>query len=166
MRKLCLFLISLVLLNNCGFRPLYGGGSTLAGNNTSLDQVIVEDMPGATGLNMKNALIDRFYHHGYPDNAPYSLSIALQESSRAIVIEKNDTTTRTQLVMTAHYRLIDRSTRAIVDKGNIRAVSAFNNLPSQYTTMVTQADARDMATRELADKLTLRMAVILEQQAK
>jgi len=163
-RKIFLILTSLVVLSSCGFRPLYGNTNTLAGSTTSLDQIMLEDMPGATGLNMKNALIDRFYHHGYPENPLYALRVNLQESGRSIVIEKNDTTTRTQLVMSATYDLIDRRTRKSVDHGTIRAVSSFNNLPSQYTTIATQSDAREMTIRELADKLTLRMGVVLEQQ--
>lgn len=165
MKYVIALVASLALLNGCGFRPLYGNANTLAGSATSLDQIIIEDTPGgASELNIKNALIDRFYHHGYPENAPYSLRVALQESARSIVIEKNDTTTRTQLVMSAAYTLINRSTRQVIDKGVIRAVSSYNILPSQYTTLVTQADARDMAIRELADKLTLRMAVVMEKQ--
>lgn len=165
MTRFVLIAITLILLSGCGFRPLYGNTTTLAGGTTALDQVMIEDIPGGvSGLNLKNALIDRFYNNGYPDSPPYALTLQLHESGRSIIIQKNDTTTRTQLVLNASYKLINRQTREVIDEGRIRSVSAFNNLPSQYTTMVTQADARDMAVRELADKITLRMAVVLEKR--
>lgn len=165
MMRYFLPVIACFLLIACGFRPLYSTGSTIGGNHTVLDSVIIEDIPTTTGLNIRNALIDRFYHKGYPQDAPYALIVAVRENYRSIVIERNDTATRSQLVLNADYQLIDRATRTRIDKGLIRAVSAYNILPSQYTTVVTMDDARDMAVRELADKITLRISMVLENAA-
>jgi LPS-assembly lipoprotein len=164
MKKFPAFLVAAFLISACGFRPLYGNINTLAGDSTSLDNITIDQVvPNSeSGLNLKNALIDRFYHHGYPANPQYVLKITLIEAARNIIIQKDDTTTRSQLVMNATYEMDNRETRQMVDHGVIRAVGAYNVLESQYTTLVTQDSARQAAIRELADKIELRMAVVLE----
>ena len=146
----------------CGFHPLYQGSTTLTGGTTTLDKVTLGDITGAQAQQVKNELIDRFYHNGTPANTKYILKISLSELIRDLVIQKNDTTTRAQLVLLAQYQFLDKDTREMIDIGSLRAVSSYNILPSQYSTLVTQNDARDRNVRELADKLTTRLAVVLE----
>jgi LPS-assembly lipoprotein len=166
MRALGIVFVALFTLSACGFRPLYQGTNTLAGDASVLDSVEISVNSGSLPQAVKNALIDRFYHHGYPTDAKYVLKVEVQETYRNIIIQKNDTTTRTQLVLRATYQILDRATRQIVDEGSMRAVMAYNNLLSQYTTVVTQNDARDATVRDLADKLTLRTSVVLETKVK
>jgi LPS-assembly lipoprotein len=154
------FLISL-LVSGCGFQPLYSQTNTLAGNASVLDHVWIEQIPDADGLELRNALIDRFYHHGSPNDPRYILKVRLILSTRDLAIRKNDTTTRAQLVFRADYQLVDTETRQIIDSGNTRAIGSYNILSSQYTTLVTQNAARVQALQELADKLTLRLGIVL-----
>lgn len=157
-------LLGCLCLAACGFRPVYGTGTTIGGGDTVLDQVSISSIAGPTGLMLKNALIDRFYHNGYPDEPRYVLKVTLQETARSIVIQKNDTTTRTQYVVRALYTLQDKATGKLADQGDIRAVSSYNILQSQYTTVVTQNQARELSVRDLANKIALRLAVVLEEK--
>lgn len=150
-----------LLLAGCGFRPLYQKDDTLVGGSTILDQVTIASIRGSVGQQLRNDLIDRFYHHGYPDNAPYILSIALGETTRDIVIQKDDVTSRAQIVMIANYTLTEKETRKVISKGVVRAVGSYNILGSQYATIVTRDTARDLALKELADKMTLRVSSLL-----
>jgi LPS-assembly lipoprotein len=152
----CLFLAA------CGFRPLYQNTNTLAGDATSLQQIRIANIPDQSGLRLRNALMDRFYHSGRPANPAYVLETRLVENHRDVIIEKDDTTTRRQIVLSAEYRLLEQNTRRVIDSGALRATSAYNILPSQYTTLVTEDDARLDAIRDLADKITLRLATVLE----
>ncbi len=147
----------------CGFRPLYGGTNTLTGGTSTHDQIWIDQIPDYTGLTLRNALIDRFYHNGTPDNPAYLLKVTLTANSRDLAIRKNDTTTRAQIVYRADYALVERTSQKIVDSGSIRAIGSYNILESQYTTIVTQEAASRQALEELADKLTLRMGVVLEK---
>jgi LPS-assembly lipoprotein len=152
-----------LMIAACGFRPLYQNTNTLSGGTSALDTVNIDLIANAPGMALRNALIDRFYNNGYPSDPRYDLSISLEETSRDLAIRKDDTATRAQLVMRMAYRLKDRVSQQVVDQGEMRSVSSYNVLASQYTTVVTQADARDAAIRDLADKLTLRTAVVLQK---
>ncbi len=147
----------------CGFRPLYQNTNTLSGGATPLQQVWIANIPDHSGLRLRNALTDRFYHSGAPQDPRYALEVKLAENHRNVIIDKDDSTTRRQLVLSAEYRLLERATRRVLDSGSLRASSAYNILPSQYTTLVTEDAARMNALNDLADKITLRLATILEQ---
>ena len=153
----CLMLLG---LGACGFRPLYAPLDQVEGSSL-LEDVWIETVYGSSGVILRNYLIDGFYRHGYPPQARYILTVGLSEYARDVDIQKNDTTTRAQLVMLANYQLRDRTTQKVIDTGQIRSVSGYNILLSQYTTLVSQNDAKDRALKELADKIQTRMALVL-----
>lgn len=157
-------LLSVFILTSCGFTPLYSNTNTLADSTSILDQIWIDSIPDYEGLYLRNNLIDRFYNNGTPEAPPYILQIKLAIGGRELAIQKNDTTTRAQIVFRADYNLLNRQTREVIDSGNARAVGSYNILSSQYTTLVTEKAARDQALQELADKITLRMAVVLKQK--
>ncbi len=153
--------LSALLVAGCGFRPLYYDVSTMSGGESVLDNVSISSIAGSTGQQLKNELIDRFYNNGYPENPQYVLSIELKEATRDIVIQKDDVTSRAQIVMIINYVLLEKETRKILGKGAERSVGSYNILGSQYANIVTRDKARDLALKELADKMALRVAVML-----
>lgn len=153
-------LLAIFALVGCGFTPLH---TTQTNTNGALNQVWINTLPDSDGLMLRNALIDRFYTNGMPQQTPYILQISLTQLQRDLVIDKDSTTTRAQLVYRADYQLIDRATRESLDAGSMRAIGSYNILSSQYTTLVTQTKAREQALQDLADKLTMRMQVFLNQ---
>lgn len=157
--------VLMLFLAACGFRPLYQDASTLGGDGTVLDTVTISSVVGANGQQLKNELIDRFYNSGYPDQPRFVLVIHLQEFGRSVVIQKDDVTSRAQIVLRARYSLTNQETRKVISSGDVRAVGSYNILGSQYATIVTQKNARDLAIKELADKMTLRIATILNTNA-
>jgi LPS-assembly lipoprotein len=156
-------MICFFLITACGFRPLYQNVDTLSGGTTALDRIYVDRIANGPGVMLRNHLIDRFYNSGMPEDAPYVLQVTLFEDRRNLAISRQDTTTRSQLILRAQYKLLDRATRQTVDSGEARAVNSYNILSSQYTTLVTENEARELALQELADEITRRMAVVMQE---
>lgn len=157
-----LILLSVLFLASCGFQPLYGQNSTA---EAVLDNIWIETINDADGVTLRNALIDRFYRQGYPVNPSYTLSVDLDESNRDLDIRKNDTTTRAQLILRATYQLKDRETGRVLFTETARAVNSYNILANQFTTTVTQQEARDRSLKDLADKIQNRLAIYLSQSS-
>ncbi|HEY1096242.1 MAG TPA: LPS assembly lipoprotein LptE [Alphaproteobacteria bacterium] len=150
------------LISACGFRPLY----TTVGNangTSVLDNVWIDTITSSNGVILRNYLLDSFYSDGYPEQARYMLKTSLKEYVRDVDVQKNDTTTRVQLVVLATYELRDRTTETVIERNQVRAVSGYNILLSNYTTLVSQNDARDRALRDIADKIQTRVALILSE---
>ena len=154
--------VAFLSLAACGFHPLYAP-AVQADGSSLLDQVWIDTIPGSNGIILRNYLLDGFYSNGYPDHAPYLLHIDIAEYVRDVDIQKNDTTTRAQFVILATYYIRDRATSQIIDSGQMRAISGYNILLSQYTTLVSQNDARDRALRDLADKIQTRTTLVMTE---
>ena len=153
-----------LLVSACGFTPLYSNTNTLSGGRSSLDNVWVETIADADGLALRNNLIDRFYHNGTPEDPTYTLRIVLTRDVRDLAIQKDATTTRSQIVFRADYTLLRQDTRQTIDSGSVRAIGSYNILSSQYTTLVTENAAREQALQEMADKIALRLSVVVQNQ--
>lgn len=161
MRKI-LLLSMLLFLSGCGFQPLYGTNSTA---EAVLDNIWIDTIANANGVALRNELIDRFYHNGYPQNPSYVLSVTLVEKYRDLDIQEDDTTTRAQLIMRATYQLKDRETGRLLFSETARSVNSYNILASQFTTTVTAQEARNRGTRDLGDKIQNRLAIYLSQSS-
>lgn len=149
------------MLGSCGFKPLYG---TYGEKAEVLQNVWIDRIRDEQGQALRNHLIDRFYSDGYPQAARYNLQITLSNFTRSLDVQKDDTTSRAQLIIRAKYQLIDRQTNRAVHEATIRSVNSYNILASQFTTTVTQEDAEDRALRDLADKLKTRITLFLTEE--
>lgn len=147
----------------CGFRPLYAP-IQYADGTSALDNVWIETIADENGMILRNHLLDSFYSDGYPETARYNLKITLREFVRNADIQKNDTTTRAQLVMLANYTLQDRVTQQVLETQQVRSIVGYNILLSSYTTIVSRKDARDRGLRDIAEKIQTRVALILSDQ--
>lgn len=157
-----LILACVTMLSACGFQPLYGANSTA---EAVLDNIWIDTIANAEGMALRNALIDRFYRNGYPQNPSYVLSVSITENYRDLDIRENDTTTRAQLIQRAVYQLKDRETGRVLFSETARSVNSYNILASQFTTTVTSQEARNRGTRDLAEKIQNRLAIYLSQSS-
>lgn len=167
MRTLILALVAMssLLLSACGLSPVYG---KYANTNmdpsvkSSIDSVYVDTIPNREGQKLRNLLIDRLVLSGKnaKAGANYKLQIsAISENIYDIGIAKDDTATRSQIRLSVSMSLVD--TR--IDGGkpllnrSLWAVTSFNQLASQYTTLVTEDDARTQAIQQLSDQIVTQL---------
>lgn len=154
-------LIAAFALSGCGFSPVYGNYAN-AGRapavSGALDSIYIDSIPDRSGQKLRTQLMDRFYQTGRKNlaDAQYRLRISgVGESIYGLGIAKDATATRSQIRLSSQFIL----TRAGDPEGKpllirtVGAVSSFNTLASQYTTLVTEEDARDQAIHDLSDQI-------------
>lgn len=154
----CLFLLS-----GCGFQPVYGTASS-AGQTAEqgLDQVDIALIPDAEGVYLRNALIDRFYQNGYPVQPRYRLAIdkiVQSESDYDVTIESE--ATRRQLTLYATVQLMDVTKTEPLFRRELRTVTSYDVIGSQFTTRVAEEDARKAALNDLARQIETQVALFL-----
>lgn len=167
--RIALTLVLLVIgfaLAGCGLQPVYGTHANGGANSpvaSSLDSVYIDTIPDRTGQKLRNYLMDRFYQTGrkaLPDSQ-YRLRVStVNESIYGLGIAKDATATRSQIKLSTSFVLArtgDPEGKPLIQR-TLTAISSFNTLASQYTTLVTEEDARDQAVRDLGDQ----MATMLE----
>ena len=159
--NLFLLLSSLFLLSACGFHPLYGVNKYQStGVEEYLAATKIENIPNRDGLYLKNALIDRFYRDGKPENPRYQLDVSpISERSTDLDITRTSDSTRAQLRLDTAITLRDKLSGNIVLQRNIYAIVSYNILASEFSTRVSRQNARDNALTDLANQIEIQLSL-------
>lgn len=150
-----LFFITLGLIS-CGFQPMYGNQNVTNHNSprAALDTIDIDVIPNREGQFLRNALIDRFYTSGYPSNAQYDLDVSgVEQRAINFDITIEDEATRRQLQLTTKFDLKDKKTGETLLTRSVKAITSYNVLESEYSTIVTEQSAREAALNDLARKI-------------
>ena len=155
---------SLLVLNACGWQPLYGKVDSTGGNAApQLATVHILPIADRTGQNLYNELRDRMNPSGSPSNPHYDLVINLQERSTQLLILQDQTASRTDLTLTATFQLYQRGNAKPVLQGTSRATTSYDLLNDEFATIQSTNDARRRGALTLADDIATQLAVFLSQ---
>lgn len=168
----CFMILSIMALASCGFEPMYGKG--LSGNNTAraeiqneLAQIEISNIPDAEGVYLRNALIDRFYQERRPDAPLYHLSVSpLQEQIIDLDITKTSDATRGQLRVSTTMTLSDKQTGEVLLTRNLKSVTSYNILTSEFATRVSEDNTRRNALDDLARQIEQQIGLLFRRQGK
>lgn len=148
-----LFLTTL-LLTACGFSPVYKDSGNNTGVSSALNQIDIAIIKDREGQFLRNALIDRFYRGGYPNNPKYELVVNdVQEKISDFDITVDSEATRRQLKLTTAFSLVDKKTNQKILNRSITATTSNNVLESEFSTIVTEQAAREAALNDLARQI-------------
>ena len=148
-----------LLTTACGFQPVYGiNRDTPTSVESKLALVNISNIADKEGLDLRNDLIDRFYRYQRPDNPAFDLDVGkLHEHVTKLDVTKTSDATRGQLSLDAHIILTDRVTHLKVLERDVRAITSYNILGSEFATSVTQENARTDAVEDLARQIELQL---------
>jgi len=158
-----LLALLLLPLGGCGFRPLY---ASLAeeGGNEALAAIRVERIPERPGQLLAEALRERFNPTAAPVETRYSLIVLLSVGRADSGIQRDASSTRGAVVMSAVFRLYDARTNSLIYTGTSRATSEFNILNDAYSATVAELDARERGVRDLSQDIGLQLAMFLQRE--
>lgn len=170
-RKIYLFTsltVCLSLLVACGFKPLYSTGNTQqASIQSHFDDIYISNIPDRTGQFLRNALIDRFYAGARPSEPEYNLVISpVNETVTNLDITKSSDATRAQLRFTTKMVLKEQETGKILLKRDLRAITSYNILQSQFTTRVSAENARENALTDVARQIEMQLGLYFSRGDK
>lgn len=155
-------LLSLAALGGCGFRPLYGGG-TSGGPGALLGSVRVEAGRGQLPFRLRESLIENL--RPARSDAPLVLAVDVKITRDGLLIEDDDDITRYNLTLTVTYtlrRIGANPSAEPLASGEARSIAAFNATASQYATLVSEREVQARAAKDVADKIAKRLAAAYE----
>ncbi|MDX2074170.1 MAG: hypothetical protein SFX19_07400 [Alphaproteobacteria bacterium] len=166
MKKLlasCLIVLLSLSLAACGFTPMRG-----AQNRQALSVgVSVDASPkDEDGRELEKALEDRLNLQGLPSHPAYKLSVVLTSALGGIGVARDGTVSRFNVTLTSNYVLTRLADDKIIQRGEIRHVSSFNNQTNQYfSTYISEKDSIKRGIAELSELYRQRIgALLLKQQ--
>jgi LPS-assembly lipoprotein len=160
-RKLGISILSFCFfLTACGFHPLY------MPHNESSDicySLKIATIPDRHGQILRNYLLDMLTPEGQPPKPRYTLAVKLTESVTAIGINKDETTSRKQAILTALITLRDNKKNVIICEHSTKAINDFAIISKNYySDMITEDYAEREAIRLLAEKICLILTTYLD----
>jgi LPS-assembly lipoprotein len=159
----------MLLLQGCGFEPLYADTSAMGGGpSAGLSTIYVEPIRDRIGYELRNDLLDRLDATSSVANARYRLRIEFTELEEPVVFQPNTSITRYNYTMTAHYDLVAKDNPLPLKSGDVTAFAAYNVAasPYLYSTVAAQRDAKNRAANDIAERIRLELAVYLRQVAQ
>ena len=156
------------LLAGCGFQPLHGSykGSAGRADNIISDMAYVEVAPMAdrVGQMLRNQLLDLLHPGGPADRPLFRLTVILTESLEGLAFEQDDSATRYNLRLTAHFRLSNSRGGIELLNGTTRAIAAYNVVRSDYANLISKRDARKRTAFSVAEGIQRRIAFYFSRQ--
>jgi len=145
----------IIFIAACGFRPMYSS-SGFTSSNGALQKAGIEiaNIPNEKGQYLRNALIDRLYTNGRPNNARYRLEFStLNENVTNIGIRKDASATRAEIEITTEMHIVETMSGKILLKRKFKAIGSYNLLDNYFATMISKRDITDNLLEEIANDI-------------
>lgn len=151
----------LLALTGCGLQPMYAGGGSgaIAQGLAGIDVPAIE---GRSGWLVRNALTDRFRAGGSAASR-YRLDVRLDEKLEGLGVLGNDVVARERLALRARYQLIDASNGAILLDATDSSDAGIDVVSSEYAVIAAEQSAEERLAKDLADRITARVALTLRK---
>ena len=164
MMRLAPLLGAALMLASCGLQPMYAGGSS-ATVAQGLAAVDVPAIPGRGGWLVRNALNDRLGAAGEATPV-YRLDVRLDDSLEALGVLNDDTISRERRILRARYQLVDLATGEILLDATAGTDAGIDVVSSEYATIAAEQTALENLAKDLADRMTTRIALTLRERAR
>ena len=156
------FILSLCFLAvACGFKPLYG---TYTGvDKETLSRFEVATIPEKNGQRLRNELLD-LLNVDESLNPQYRLAVAKPSFAyETIGVDRtSESATKSQVVVSANYQIINMTTMKPIHKAQARTFVAYNILDSQFETITAREDAEDRAIKQIAREILNQTALAMQ----
>jgi LPS-assembly lipoprotein len=160
-----LALAALPALAGCGFKPLYGYRNDPSGGAPArLAEVRIVPIADRSGQLLYIDLRERLNPLGVPDDPRWVLDTELIEQQENLLIARDETATRTNIILRAEFTLTRIVDNAVVLKGVSQSTIGYNILDNQFATVSSEQDARARGVTQIGHDMATRLAVYMSSQ--
>lgn len=164
-------MVSILTLSGCGFEPIYGSSQRSVESSAELATVRIDPIENRVGQMLRNHLLNSINPQGEPSRAAYRLIVDVTESKQELAVQKSEFATRSNLILTAQYRLVkageeSNKGQGVVMTRNSTTTASYNFLTNEFATLSAEADARERGVRDLSEDITRQLALYFRSQAK
>ena len=160
--KLTITLLLPLMLAACGFEAMYGRAAD-KDVPAEFAFIQIEPIKDRVGQMLHNHLRDAINPRGLPAKPRYYLKVTLTESIQDTAIQRTAFAIRADLVLNAAYTLHDSATGATIANGSAFSSAGYARQIADYGTLAAEKDARERATRDLAEEIRARLGVYFKR---
>ena len=159
-RRRILAILATAPLAGCGFHPLYRG-ETAGEYDPTLAAIKVEPIADREGQMLEMALREKLNPRGVAVPQLYTLKVVLTLARSDLGIQRNATSTRSEIDASASYAL---NGVGVGVSGSTRTITAFDLQNDAWAATVAENDARTRAVEALADAIVTRLTLWARQR--
>jgi len=148
-------LLLLFTLAACGFQPVYSQKTASANPELTgfFRNISIEEIPGKAGQDLRNSLYDTLNPTSASGENLYRLEIKLKRDIIPMIIEKDRSITRYNLVYEAHIKLIEIASGKVIYTGAAQMSGGYDAINSDYAVYMAEGDAGHHVIRDLAEEI-------------
>jgi LPS-assembly lipoprotein len=159
-RLILLIVAACPLLSGCGFQPVYGTKNDAGQLSASeLHYIVIDPIPNRVGVRLR-AELERLFS---PPMSPpqHTLDIRLNVESDVTAIDRDASVRRRNLKLIADVRLLRNGAAKEPPEFTtvVRANAGMEQLPSDFSTLVSESAAEERAVERLAFQIRQQLAV-------
>jgi LPS-assembly lipoprotein len=155
-----LLVCSALLLSGCGYRPLYGTKAEGKSVQTVLAGIAIEEQDSRAGQLVRNDLMSTM-GAAAGGNVLYQLKLEPVERTTLVSSLPGQKLQRKRYRLTTKYVLVDAASSKVVSEGASFSDVSFDTVREPVADLQAADNARDRATREVAEDIRLRLAAFI-----
>lgn len=164
-------LMGVMLLTNCGFKPMYGnlseGGEEL---RRIMADIQIEPVTGPGGRNsqlgvvIRNSLLARISPSAEASSALYILKVAYEVEEHGYGIREDESVTLQSLKLSVIFQLEKVENAKIVLENNARALVTYDLVRSDYSNKVAREASLVRLAEEVSNQVATRIGTYFRKQ--
>jgi LPS-assembly lipoprotein len=150
-----------VLLQGCGYQPLYA--TRADGNSVSQDlaSVSVQHQSTRVGQLVRNEILKSTRPAGTSAPDRYVLKFEAKSNARALVDTSDTVHRRLAYNLTAKFHLVDSSTQQTVFSGQAFSRVPYDRLNASFSNVQARVNAEEQAAQQVGQEMKTRLAAFL-----
>jgi LPS-assembly lipoprotein len=156
-----LLLLGAVLLQGCGYQPLYATRDDGSSVSQDLASVSVEIQSTRVGQLVRNEIVRSIRPAGGAAPDRYVLKLAATGDSQTLVDTSDTVHRRLAYNLTTDFQLIDISSQKPIFSGRAFSRVPYDRLNASFTNVQARVNAEEQAAQQVGQEVRLRVAAFL-----
>ena len=156
-----LLLLGAVLLQGCGYQPLYATRDDGSSVSQDLASVSVEMQSTRVGQLVRNEIVRSIRPAGGAAPDRYVLKLASTGDSQTLVDTSDTVHRRLAYNLTTDFQLIDISSQKPIFSGRAFSRVPYDRLNASFTNVQARVNAEEQAAQQVGQEVRLRVAAFL-----
>ena len=156
-----LLLLSAILLQGCGYKPLYATQSDGSSVSRKLTEMGVEQQSTRVGQLVRNEIVKSTRPAGTSASDRYFLKFQTSGTSQTLINTADTVHRRLAYNLTASFQLIDNETRQPVFSGRAFSRVPYDRLNAPFSNVQAHVNAEEQAAIQVGQEMKTRVAAFL-----
>lgn len=158
-----MLLVTAILLQGCGYQPLYATRADGSSVSQQLASVSVQHQSTRVGQLVRNEILKSTRPAGTSAPDRYVLKFVAESDAQALVDTSDTVHRRLAYNLTANFQLVDAASQETVFTGRAFSRVPYDRLNASFSNVQARVNAEEQAAQQVGQEMKTRLAAFLAQ---